>query len=66
VVASLNFARILLVSYGPNTFAEIKAKLKEICYKKIEVVNLYLNMFDPLTAVITEEFEKNLDFSLPV
>jgi len=58
VVASLNFARILLDSYGPNTVAEIKGKLKELCYKKIEVVNLYLNMFDPLTAVMTEEFEK--------
>jgi serine/threonine-protein kinase RsbW len=44
--------------YGNKIVAEIKAELKELCYKKIEAVNLYLNLFDPLTAVMTEEFEK--------
>ena len=58
VVASMNFARIMVERYGPDTVAQIKAELKELCYKKIEVVNLYLNLFDPLTAVLTENFEK--------
>jgi serine/threonine-protein kinase RsbW len=58
VVAPLSFARIAVEKYGNKIVAEIKAELKELCYKKIEAVNLYLNLFDPLTAVMTEEFEK--------
>ena len=58
VIASMNFARITMESYGLDTIDEIRAKLKDLCYKKIEVVNLYLNLFDPLTVEMTEEFEK--------
>ncbi len=58
VIAPLSFARITVGKYGQNIIAEIRGELKELCYKKIEAVNLYLNLFDPLTAVMTEEFEK--------
>ena len=58
VIASMNFARITVAGYGRDTIEEIRARLRELCYKKIEVVNLYLNLFDPLTRVMTEEFEK--------
>jgi serine/threonine-protein kinase RsbW len=58
VVAPLSFARIAVEKYGENIVTEIRAELKALCYKKIEAVNLYLNLFDPLTAVMTEEFEK--------
>ncbi len=58
MVTPLNFARITVEKYGKNIVAEIRAELKALCYKKIEAVNLYLNLFDPLTAVMTEEFEK--------
>ena len=44
--------------YGKNVTREVGTKLKELCLKKIEVVNLYLNLFDPLTARLAEEFEK--------
>jgi serine/threonine-protein kinase RsbW len=57
VVAPLNFARINIESYGNNVIREIRAELKELCLKQIEVVNLYLNLFDPLTADMTEAFE---------
>jgi len=59
VVTPLNFARINIESYGNNVVREIRAELKELCLKKIEVVNLYLNLFDPLTADMTEEFESH-------
>jgi serine/threonine-protein kinase RsbW len=58
VVGTLKFARITMESYGRNAAREIKAELKELCYKKIEAVSLYLNLFDPLTAVMTEKFEE--------
>ena len=58
VVTSLNFARIMLEDYGPNVIEEIGTKLKELCLKKIEVVHLYLNLFDPRTAHFVEELEK--------
>ena len=56
--APLNFARINIESYGNNVVREIRAELKELCLKKVEVVNLYLNLFDPLTADMTKAFEK--------
>lgn len=58
VIAPMNFARINIESYGKNVVQEIRTELKELCLKKIEVVNLYLNLFDPLTADMTEPFEK--------
>jgi serine/threonine-protein kinase RsbW len=58
LVAPLSFARITVETYGINIVTEIRTKIKELCYKKIEAVNLYLNMFDPLTANVAQEFEK--------
>jgi len=58
VAAPLNFARIMVTTYGQNMVREIRTKLKELCLKKIEVINLYLNLSDPLTADMAENFEK--------
>jgi serine/threonine-protein kinase RsbW len=58
VIVPLNFARIIMERYGENAIQEVGTKLKELCLKKIEVIHLYLNLFDPLTARLTDEFEK--------
>jgi len=58
VVTPLNYARIMVTQKGPNLIKEISTKLKLLCLRKIEVINLYLNLFDPGTAQLTEEFEQ--------
>ena len=50
-------ARIIIQRYGPDIVIEIQAELKELCLQKIEIVNIYLNLSNPLTASLTEQFE---------
>ncbi|MDM8526247.1 ATP-binding protein [Desulfococcaceae bacterium HSG8] len=54
----LGFARIDIEKYGKDILREIKAKLKALCLKKIEVINLWLSLSDPMTFRLTGEFEK--------
>jgi serine/threonine-protein kinase RsbW len=58
LVGSLSFARIIIDRYGKNINAELQAKIKELCLKKIEILNLFLNLSDPLTCTYTAQFEK--------
>jgi serine/threonine-protein kinase RsbW len=58
LVGSMNFARIIIDRYGKNINDELQSKLKELCLKKIEILNLLLNLSDPLTCTYTEQFEK--------
>jgi serine/threonine-protein kinase RsbW len=58
LVGAMSFARIIIARYGPNIVAELKAKVNELCQKKTEILNLYLNLYDPLTALYTAQFEK--------
>ena len=58
LVGSMSFARIIIDRYGKNITAELQAKVKELCLKKIEILNLYLNLSDPLTCTYTAQFEK--------
>ena len=50
-------AKVEVKSYGSNTVRLIKTTVKKLCLDKIEVVNLYLNLTDPFTAVLTKDFE---------
>jgi serine/threonine-protein kinase RsbW len=58
LVGSLNFARIIIDRYGKNIIAELKTEVKELCLKKIEIINLFLNLTDPSTCTYTDQFEK--------
>ena len=58
LVGPMNFARIIIDRYGKNITAELETKVKELCLKKIEILNLCLNLSDPLTCSYTEQFEK--------
>jgi anti-sigma regulatory factor (Ser/Thr protein kinase)/GNAT superfamily N-acetyltransferase len=58
VVTPLNYAQMIVTQYGSNIVQEVGAELKALCLKKIEVINLYLNLFDPGTAQLTVELEK--------
>lgn len=58
VFGPLNLARITIKRYGRNVINEIKIRLKELCLKKIEVVNLYLDLSNASTSRFTAQFEE--------
>ena len=57
LVGSMSFAGMVIDRYGVNIVDDLKARVKELCLKKTEVLNLYLNLSDPLTGIYTEQFE---------
>jgi serine/threonine-protein kinase RsbW len=58
LVGSMNFARIIIDRYGMNIVDHLKTQVKELCLKKTEIINLFLNLSDPSTCIYTEQFEK--------
>jgi GNAT superfamily N-acetyltransferase/anti-sigma regulatory factor (Ser/Thr protein kinase) len=58
LIGRMSYARIEVVRYGRDVVKEIRVRLKELCLKGIEVINLYLNLSDPRTSTLTQEFEK--------
>jgi len=54
---SVSAARIKIDRYGPNVVRETRTALNELRLQKIEVITLYLNLFDPLTFRFVEKFE---------
>jgi serine/threonine-protein kinase RsbW len=56
--ASLSYARMIIDRYGRNIVDELRNRLKEICHQKTEIVNLFLNLSDPLTGTYATRFEK--------
>lgn len=57
-VASMSYARLIVERYGRNIVSEIKNKVKEICRQKAEIINLFLDMSDPLTGTYAPQFEE--------
>jgi serine/threonine-protein kinase RsbW len=57
-VASMRYARMIIDRYGRNIVDELRNKVKEICRQKTEIVNLFLNLSDPLTGTYTLQFER--------
>lgn len=55
---NLNYANIYINSSGNNLPLEIKQRVKELCQKKIETINLYLNLHDELTVSKVAELEE--------
>lgn len=58
VNSSLLIANIRVKKYGKSIIDEVQLRLKELCFKKIEAINIYLDLCDPFTAIFTEKFEK--------
>jgi serine/threonine-protein kinase RsbW len=58
LVGSMSFARIIIDRYGKKIIDELQTKVKELCLKKIEILNLFLHLSDPSTRTYTEQFEK--------
>jgi anti-sigma regulatory factor (Ser/Thr protein kinase)/ribosomal protein S18 acetylase RimI-like enzyme len=57
-VASMRYVRMIIDRYGRNIVNELRNKVKEICQQKTEIVNLFLNLSDPLTGAYAPQFEK--------
>jgi len=55
---SLNFANIYINDCGENIKLEIRQRLRELCQKKIEAINLYLDICDENTVHYTEDIEE--------
>lgn len=49
---------IFIFKYGSNILKEIKTLLRNLCVQQMSSVTLFLNLGDPITAIITREFEK--------
>jgi len=58
VIGTMNFARILITRYGRDIAEELKIKVKELCLRRTEILNLFLNLSDPLTCIYAAQFEK--------
>jgi len=57
-VASMRYVRMIIERYGRNIVNELRNKVKEICQQKTEIINLFLNLSDPLTGTYAPQFEK--------
>ncbi len=55
---SMRYARIIIDGFGQNSVAALKNEIRELCLKKIEIINLFLNLSDPLTASTTAQIER--------
>lgn len=50
-------ATIQVDAYGCNVVDEVRRALRNLCYEHMEVIYLSLPLDDPLTAVVTHDFE---------
>jgi serine/threonine-protein kinase RsbW len=57
-VPPIRYARMIIDRYGRNIVGELRNKVKEICQQKTEIINLFLNLSDPLTGTYAPQFEK--------
>ena len=55
---SMRYTRMIVERYGRNIVDELRIRVKEICQQKNEIINLYLNLSDPLTSIYAAQFEK--------
>ncbi len=55
---NLNFANIYLSATGKEIAGEINQRVKELCQKKIESINLYIDLCDPNSVRSVPVFEE--------
>ncbi|MFC1833850.1 GNAT family N-acetyltransferase [Thermodesulfobacteriota bacterium] len=58
VVDELGIVTIRIGTYGESIALEVRSMVKVLCLKRLDVIRLYLNLCDPLTARMTDEFEQ--------
>jgi len=51
-------ARIDIEAYGEDVVGQVRAAVREVCLKQMDIIHLYLKLCDPLTAVFTERLEE--------
>lgn len=51
-------ARIEVKQFGENVVSEVKSRLKDLCLKRFDVIQLLLNLRDPQTSAYVEHFER--------
>lgn len=51
-------AKIYVNTIGKDLYSVLKKTVKELCFKKIETVNLYIDLCDELTPVVIDDIEK--------
>lgn len=58
VIGQLSFARMEVKRYGIDSVNEVKLRIRDLRVERVDAINLYLDLSDPLTAVLTEQFEE--------
>jgi serine/threonine-protein kinase RsbW len=51
-------AEIFVARYGDGVVREVRKLLRAFCLQQVAATNLFLNLEDPATFLLTEEFEK--------
>ncbi|MGA2986751.1 MAG: hypothetical protein ABSG32_23360, partial [Terriglobia bacterium] len=51
-------AEIFVARYGEGVVREVRKLLRGFCLQQVAAINLFLNLEDPATFLLTEEFEK--------
>jgi anti-sigma regulatory factor (Ser/Thr protein kinase) len=51
-------AEIFVARYGDGAVREVRKLLRGFCLQQVAAINLFLNLEDPATFFLTEEFEK--------
>jgi anti-sigma regulatory factor (Ser/Thr protein kinase) len=51
-------AEIFIIRYGDDVMGLIKGTLRDLCLRQVAAINLFLNLEDPLTYFLAEEFEE--------
>lgn len=57
-ISTLNASFIEVEQYGRGIVEELKAQVRALCLKRIDVIYLYLDLSDAATFHLTEEFER--------
>lgn len=58
IMKSIDFARIKIETYGQGIVDETRKIIRDLCLKKIEVINVYINLSHPFTPYFSEKIEE--------
>jgi serine/threonine-protein kinase RsbW len=58
LIGSMRFARIMIDRYGEDTIAALSTRIRELSLKNVGIINLFLNLSDPLTAGLIAQIEE--------
>lgn len=58
VIPALKYARITVTSYGNDFMNYLRKTVRELLLHEVEIINLFLNLSDPDTAILSFHIEK--------